>query len=88
MTDRRQLYKIVFQDGWYNPLWKKVPALSLLPREDHPEFYTVRFGEDLLQSIPLYRDCRKAVLTPHNRTWTAVKLYQELLREHQAMNGR
>ena len=30
----------------------------------------------------------KAVLTPHNRTWTAVKLYQELLREHQAMNGR
>ena len=25
---------------------------------------------------------------PHNRTWTAVKLYQELLREHQAMNGR
>ena len=37
VTDRRQLYKIVFQDGWYNPLWKKVPALSLLPREDHPE---------------------------------------------------
>ena len=34
------------------------------------------------------RDCLKAVLTPHNRTWTAVKLYQELLREHQAMNGR
>lgn len=33
-------------------------------------------------------DCLKAVLTPHNRTWTAVKLYQELLREHQAMNGR
>ena len=32
--------------------------------------------------------CLKAVLTPHNRTWTAVKLYQELLREHQAMNGR
>ena len=64
VTDRRQLYKIVFQDGWYNPLWKKVPALRLLPREDHPEYYGVRFGEDLLQSIPLYRDCQKAVFLP------------------------
>ena len=33
-------------------------------------------------------DCLKAVLTPHNRTWNAIKLLQELLREHQAMNGR
>ena len=33
-------------------------------------------------------DCLKAVLTPINRTWNAVKLHEELLREHQAMNGR
>ena len=33
-------------------------------------------------------DCLKAVLTPHNRGWNAVKLYGELRREHQAMNGR
>ena len=33
-------------------------------------------------------DCRKAVLTPINRTWNAVKLHEELLRAHQAMNGR
>ena len=41
-----------------------------------------------LSQAGIGRDCLKAVLTPHNRTWTAVKLYQELLREHQAMNGR
>ena len=41
-----------------------------------------------LRQAGIGRDCLKAVLTPHNRTWTAVKLYQELLREHQAMNGR
>lgn len=80
VTDRRQLYKIVFQDGWYNPLWKKVPALSLLPREDHPEFYTVRFGEDLLQSIPLYRDCRKAV-------FLADSLYNYTQNPDSATNG-
>ena len=33
-------------------------------------------------------DCLKAVLTPINRTWNAVKLHEELLREHQAINGR
>ena len=33
-------------------------------------------------------DCLKAVLTPINRTWNAVKLHEELLREHQAMNVR
>lgn len=33
-------------------------------------------------------ECLKAVLTPHNRGWNAVKLYGELLREHRAMNGR
>ena len=80
VTDRRQLYKIVFQDGWYNPLWKKVPALSLLPREDHPEFYPVRFGEDLLQSIPLYRDCRKAV-------FLADSLYNYTQNPNSATNG-
>ena len=80
VTDRRLLYKIVFQDGWYNPLWKKVPALSLLPREDHPEFYPVRFGEDLLQSIPLYRDCQKAVFLPDS-------LYNYTQNPNSATNG-
>lgn len=33
-------------------------------------------------------DCLKAVLTEHNSTWDAVKLYGELAREHQAMQSR
>lgn len=33
-------------------------------------------------------ECLKAVLTPHNRNWDAVRLYSELMREHQAMLGR
>ena len=33
-------------------------------------------------------ECLKAVLTPHNRNWDAVRLYGELMREHQAMMGR
>ena len=30
-------------------------------------------------------DCVKAVLTPHNRSWSALKLYAELQRERAAM---
>lgn len=33
-------------------------------------------------------DCLKAVLTAHNRSWNAVTLYAELLRERQAIQGR
>ena len=32
--------------------------------------------------------CLKAVLTVHNRTWTPLRLHQELLRERQAMEGK
>ena len=32
--------------------------------------------------------CPKAVLTERNRSWTAVRLYQELQRERQALEGR
>lgn len=63
-ADRRELYKVVFGDGWYNPLWRKAVRVSVLDREDHPEWYPIRFGEDLLQSICMYRNCRKAVFIP------------------------
>lgn len=33
-------------------------------------------------------ECLKAVLTPHNRSWTPVMLYGELLREHREMQGK
>lgn len=33
-------------------------------------------------------DCVKAVLTPHNRSWTAVTLFAELQRERRAFQGK
>ena len=32
--------------------------------------------------------CPKAILTPHNRGWTAVRLYRELTLEQQALERR
>lgn len=36
-----------------------------------------------LPRIPL-----KAVLTPHNASWSAIQLHEELLREHEAMTRK
>ena len=33
-------------------------------------------------------DCVKAVLTPHNRSWSAVTLFAELQRERHAFQGK
>ena len=33
-------------------------------------------------------ECPKAVLTAHNRVWTPLMLYAELLRERQALQGK
>ena len=41
-----------------------------------------------LRSAGVGADCLKAVLTKHNRKWTAVQLYRELQREQQEMMKR
>lgn len=64
VTDRRALYNIVFLDGWYNPLWRKAVSLKLIKDADYSAFYGINLSEDLLQSLQLYRDCRKAVFIP------------------------
>ena len=45
--------------------------------------------EELDALLPALRTlgCPKAVLTPHNRSWTAGRLYQELQRERRALGG-
>lgn len=41
-----------------------------------------------LRAAGIGLDCLKAVLTPHNREWDALKLYRELQRESQAMRRK
>lgn len=41
-----------------------------------------------LRNAGVSTDCLKAVLTKHNKSWDAVKLYGELQRESLAMRGK
>ena len=51
-------------------------------------------AEELEVLLPVCRECGitrndlKAMLTPHNASWTALRLNQELMEEHARMSGR
>lgn len=61
VCDKRELYKKVFMDTGCNSLCRKAIACHLLKDEDWRGYYYIRHAEDLLQSIPIYKACKKAV---------------------------
>lgn len=61
LTDKRELYNLVFNSAAYNPLCRKAIQLSLYEEIDYSAYYHIRHAEDLLQSLPFYRNCRKAL---------------------------
>lgn len=63
VEDKRELYKIVFLNQ-YNNLCRKCVKGSLLDCLDYSQFYNISMGEDLLQSIPIYKNCTKATFIP------------------------
>lgn len=61
IEDKRDFYLAVFCTPAFNGLSCKAIRISLFSREDLQEPVKLRLGEDLLQSIPVYRKCRKAL---------------------------
>ncbi len=60
--DRRELFKIVFQDEFYNSMCIKFVRKTLF-KKDYSSFYSVRFAEDLIQSLDVYSNAREVLLT-------------------------
>lgn len=66
---KQQLYRTVFSSRSCNPLCRKAVTVKLLKamrQLDFRPYHHIRFGEDLLQSIPLYEHCEKAVFIPES----------------------
>lgn len=64
IRDKRELYRKCFLSSDYNAMWRKAVKASLLRNEpDYSAFFSVRFAEDLLQSIEILKNCEKAVFT-------------------------
>lgn len=61
IESKQQLYRTVFFSSSYNPLCRKAISVKLLSDDDYSSYYHIGQGEDLLQSVPVYGKCRKAV---------------------------
>lgn len=61
ISDKKRLYKKIFSDSSYNPLWRKAISSQLLSERDYSEWYHIFHAEDLLQSIDYYKKCKKAI---------------------------
>lgn len=59
LKDKRLLYKIVFSDKHYNSMCLKSLSVRLLRHEDYSAYYCIRHGEDLIQSLQYYKDCKQ-----------------------------
>ena len=63
-TDKRLLFRQIFLNIQYNPLWRKAVKGVLFPPQNLEAFYHVIYTEDLLQSLPFWHNCQTAVLIP------------------------
>lgn len=64
IVNKRELYRQVFFNASYNSLCRKAISCEVMELSEYKAFYAIRNGEDLLQSIPVYQNCRKVVLIP------------------------
>jgi glycosyltransferase involved in cell wall biosynthesis len=65
IVDKRELFRTVFLDQRFNSMCRKAVKSSVFTGIDYERFYHVSLGEDLLQSLEVLENCKKAVIIPH-----------------------
>lgn len=63
VKDKCELYKRVFMDTAYNAMWRKIISVELFKDECYEKYYHIRNGEDLIQSINIYKYAKKMVFS-------------------------
>lgn len=62
IENKKDLYKLIFFSDGYNSMCRKVFNAKLFDDIDYSMLYHVAYGEDLLQSIQLLKNCKKVVV--------------------------
>lgn len=62
--NKRELYKKVFQNSVYNSLCIKAVRSRIQKSTDYSNYYKIQYGEDLLQSLEIYKKCNKITFIP------------------------
>ena len=64
VEDKRELYSSVFLNNGFNSLCRKAVKRELLSNSDYSRFYKIRRGEDLLQSLEIFKASKKVLFLP------------------------
>ena len=64
ITDKRELYNIIFNNESYNAIWRKCARASCFDGRDYSAWYHINNGEDLIQSIEIVENARSIVFIP------------------------
>lgn len=64
ITDTNELFLRMLTGNTYNPMWRKAIRRELFPEDDYADYYSVVYGEDLIQSMEIVRNSKKALLIP------------------------
>ena len=62
IKNKKELYKLVFNNSEYNSLCRKACSVRLFKKDNYEQYYNLSNGEDLLQSISLYKLCNSAYI--------------------------
>lgn len=60
VSNKRELYNIVFNNARYNSMCCKAINTRLFSHSNFEQYYHIRHGEDLIQSIEYYKQCDAA----------------------------
>ena len=66
IDDKRNLYRKCFFSFEYNSMCRKAAKTDLLKNRKWNDFYDIRYGEDLLQSIELLKVCKNVLFIKEN----------------------
>jgi len=66
IINKRELCKEVFSTQKYNSLCRKAVKRSIIGKIDFSNYYYIAHGEDLLQSVEIYRYAESFLITPEN----------------------
>lgn len=64
VTDKRELYNIIFNNDEYNAIWRKCVKASVFDGRDYSFDFHIRNGEDIVQTIEIVENSRTVLFVP------------------------
>lgn len=64
LDNKHDIFVRMLFNSKYNAIWRKIFKASLLDGRDYTNYYHIKMGEDLLQSLEIYENSNRIVIVP------------------------